>query len=270
MPQYDVLSGKVSFNREIKLVAGNIDEADSEPVTASSSVSSQVIVNGGRTYVMLSSPPVNIRAHNLTIDEKGDIKYFGWVNLIMTSDRRTIYSGGEPIIVESISNLPTWDTTGAGPWYQGSYWSTESDTDVSEQVVVGEEFWGVFFNDAPSTPPYNTDIYSYNGFPIGATRYNNPPQADDDLIQIVGRDIYIACLAFTDDNIWSVPWHVCWEVRFNADVRVVPGQDLQVTMGGDSRTTVCVPMAMGNPAALIGQVLGKNGSEHSKIYQRLD
>jgi hypothetical protein len=217
--------------------------------------------------VQLWSAPVNIRAHNLKITAIGDILEFGWVNIITASERQWIYGNGH-VVRECVTHLPTWDTAGIGPWYQEVYWSTARAVGDCERVEEGEEVDQVFFNDRPWTPPYE-DLYEHNGVPLGRLHYCSPQRLDDQLQVIRGQDKYIACLAFKDDgNNWAVPWHVCWQVDFSADVTTAIGQPLRVTVAQHSRTHVYTHEA-NQPRSLLLQVLNKDGSEGSKNYELL-
>ncbi len=265
MPTFNVLNGRVRFNREVKLHDGGVEEMDHAPATTDTPVTREILEYRQNTYVKLCSNPVNIRAHNLTIIDMGDILEFGWANIITESRREWVYGNGH-VVRESVGNLPTWDTTGTAPWYQEGYWSTAEDVGDNNQVEEGEEVDSVFFNDMPSTAPY-PDLYEHNGIPLGRLHYYSPQRRRDQLDFISGMDKYVACLAFKDDNDnWEVPWHVCWQVMFLANVTAATGQPPEVTVARGSKTQV-YSRQTGQPHSLLLSTLGKDGSEDSKNYE---
>jgi hypothetical protein len=267
MPSFDLLDGTVTFDREVTLRNGGVESSDHPPATMDAPVTFETKEHALNTYVQLWSAPVNIRAHNLKITEIGDILEFGWVNIITASERRWFYGNGH-VVRECVAHLPTWDTAGIGPWYQEVYWSTDRAVGDCEQVEEGEEVDQVFFNDRPWTPPYE-DLYEHNGVPLGRLHYYSPQRLHDQLQHIRGQDKYIACLAFKDDkDNWAVPWHVCWQVDFSADVTTAIVQPLRVTVTQHSRTRVYTHEA-NQPHSLLLQVLNKDGSEGSKNYELL-
>jgi hypothetical protein len=266
MPKFRVLNGRVTFDREVKLHNGGVQATSSASHNGCARYY-EILEYRQNTYVQLWSAPVNIRAHNLKIKNIGDILEFGWVKIISESQREWVYRNGH-VVKESVANLPTWDTTGIGPWYQEVYWSTAAEVDGREQVKKDDEVDSVFFNDKPWTPPYS-DLYEHNGVPLGRLHYYSPQRRRDQLEFISGMDKYIACLAFTDEsNNWEVPWHVCWQVLFLANVTTGIGQRPEVMVARGSKTQVYSKQA-GLPHSLLLNVLGKDGSEDSKNYEDL-
>jgi hypothetical protein len=267
MPEFRVLDGAVRFDREVKLRHGGIEDSDHEPVEIEAPVYSEAFEYRNNTYVRLHSPPVNFRAHNFQIERVGNILEFGWVNLITSSVRQWLYADGS-IVKECVANLPTWDTSGTAPWYQGVYWSTARAIDDREKAEEGEEVEGVFFNDQPSAAPYD-DLYEHNGVPLGRLNLYDPRRAGGELKVITGSDRYIACLAFKgSNNRWEVPWHIFWGVDYIAAITERLGQPLTVSIPTYSRTRACMH-GVYLPSHLLPQLLGKDGSEASKHYELL-
>src|ERR1700738_4966027 len=172
MPTFNVLNGVVSFDREVTLRKGVNEEMDHPPATAEAPVTYTVVGYRSDSYVQLWSAPVNIRAHKLRLINIGNIKKFGWVNIITVSKREWVYGNGH-VVKESIGNVPTWDTTGEGPWYQEGYWSTYKGGAGKEEVEEDEQVESVFFDDQPNSPPY-PDEYEHNGIPLGRLNYYSP------------------------------------------------------------------------------------------------